>query len=127
MINFRSQPFAHTFSIVARDTVTGQMGVAVQSHWFSVGSVVPWAQAGIGAIATQSLTDISYGPLGLDLLRGGKTAQQALDALLVAEITRKCVRWRWSTRREMLPLIPGSAVSHLQVMCWETVLALRQI
>ncbi len=85
MIHFRSQPFAHTFSIVARDPDTGQMGVAVQSHWFSVGSVVPWAQAGIGAIATQSLTDISYGPLGLDLLRGGKTAQQALDALLVAD------------------------------------------
>lgn len=89
-MNIRSsQPFAHTFSIVARDPATGQMGVAVQSHWFSVGSVVPWAQAGIGAIATQSLTDISYGPLGLDLLRGGKTAQQTLDALLVADENRE--------------------------------------
>jgi uncharacterized Ntn-hydrolase superfamily protein len=85
MIQHRRQPFAHTFSIVARDPVTGQMGVAVQSHWFSVGSVVPWAQAGIGAIATQSLTDISYGPLGLDLLRGGKTASQTLDALMMAD------------------------------------------
>ena len=75
-------PFAHTFSIVARDTKTGQMGVAVQSHWFSVGSVVPWAQSGIGAVATQSMTEISYGPLGLELMRGGKTARQALQALV---------------------------------------------
>ncbi len=82
---FQDSPFAHTFSIVARDPESGQMGVAVQSHWFSVGSVVPWAQAGIGAIATQSLTEISYGPLGLDLLRGGKSARQALEALLVAD------------------------------------------
>jgi uncharacterized Ntn-hydrolase superfamily protein len=80
-----AQPFAHTYSIVARDPSSGQMGVAVQSHWFSVGSVVPWAQAGVGAIATQSLTDISYGPLGLNLLRGGKSASQTLDALLMAD------------------------------------------
>ena len=88
-MNFQENPFAHTFSIVARDTVTGQMGVAVQSHWFSVGSVVPWAQAGIGAIATQAMSEISYGPLGLDLLRGGKSAHQALDALLVADENRE--------------------------------------
>src|SRR5262245_7483503 len=59
----------HTFSIVARDPETGQMGVAVQSHWFSVGSVVSWAEAGVGAVATQSLVDPSYGPLALDLLK----------------------------------------------------------
>jgi uncharacterized Ntn-hydrolase superfamily protein len=88
-MNFIENPFAHTFSIVARDPVTGQMGVAVQSHWFSVGSVVPWAQAGIGAIATQAMSEISYGPLGLDLLRGGKTARQALDALLLADENRE--------------------------------------
>jgi uncharacterized Ntn-hydrolase superfamily protein len=88
-MNFQENPFAHTFSIVARDTVTGQMGVAVQSHWFSVGSVVPWAQAGIGAIATQAMSEISYGPLGLDLLRGGKSAHEALDALLVADENRE--------------------------------------
>lgn len=75
----------HTFSIVARDSVTGEMGVAVQSHWFSVGTAVPWAQAGVGAVATQSLTDPAYGPLGLELMRAGKTAQQALDALLAAD------------------------------------------
>ena len=82
-------PFAHTYSIVARDPKTGQMGTAVQSHWFSVGSVVPWVQAGIGAIATQSLTEVSYGPLGLELLRGGKTAKQTLDALLIADEQRE--------------------------------------
>ncbi len=84
-----NQPFAHTFSIVARDPESGEMGTAVQSHWFSVGSVVPWAQSGIGAIATQSLAEISYGPLGLDLLRGGKSARQTLDALLLADETRE--------------------------------------
>ncbi len=78
----------HTYSIVARDSVTGEMGVAVQSHWFSVGSVVTWAEAGVGAVATQSFVDPSYGPLGLALMRAGKTAQQALDALLAADTGR---------------------------------------
>lgn len=72
----------HTFSIVARDPATGQIGVAVQSHWFAVGQIVPWAEAGVGAVATQSFVDPSYGPLGLDLLRSGKSAPQALRALL---------------------------------------------
>jgi uncharacterized Ntn-hydrolase superfamily protein len=75
----------HTFSIVARDSVTGDLGVAVQSHWFSVGSLVTWAEAGVGAVATQSFVDPSYGPLGLDLMRAGKTAPQALQALLTAD------------------------------------------
>jgi uncharacterized Ntn-hydrolase superfamily protein len=78
----------NTYSIVARDTVTGEMGVAVQSHWFSVGPVVPWAEAGVGAVATQSLVDISYGPLGLEMMRAGKSAGQALDALLEADPNR---------------------------------------
>jgi uncharacterized Ntn-hydrolase superfamily protein len=78
-------PRAHTYSIVARDAATGQLGVAVQSHWFSVGAVVPWAEAGVGAVATQSFAEPSYGPLGLTLMRSGKTAQQALDALVVAD------------------------------------------
>ena len=72
----------HTYSIVARDSVSGEIGVAVQSHWFSVGSVVSWAEAGVGAVATQSFVEVSYGPLGLDLMRSGKTAPQALQALL---------------------------------------------
>jgi len=75
----------HTYSIVARDTASGALGVAVQSHWFSVGSLVTWAEAGVGAVATQSFVDPSYGPLGLELMRAGKTAPQALEALLVAD------------------------------------------
>lgn len=72
----------HTYSIVARDSATGQLGVAVQSNWFSVGSIVSWAESGVGAVATQSFVDPSYGPLGLALMRAGKTAPQALQALL---------------------------------------------
>lgn len=75
----------HTYSIVARDPATGEMGVAVQSHWFSVGQIVPWAEAGVGAIATQSFVDPSYGQLGLDLLRTGKAAPAALRGLLTAD------------------------------------------
>lgn len=75
----------HTFSIVARDSVTGELGVAVQSHWFSVGPLVPWAEAGVGAVATQSFVDPSYGPLGLELMRSGKSAKEALHGLLSAD------------------------------------------
>ena len=78
-------PAQATYSIVARDPDTGQLGVAVQSHWFSVGAVVPWAEAGVGAVATQSLVDPSYGPLGLDLMRAGRAASAALEGLLVAD------------------------------------------
>lgn len=78
----RPSELAHTFSIVARDPESGRMGVAVQSHWFSVGSVVTWAKAGVGAVATQAMVDVSYGHLGLDLMRGGRSASQALKALL---------------------------------------------
>lgn len=75
----------HTYSIVARDPATGQMGVAVQSHWFSVGSVVSWAEAGVGAIATQSFVDPAYGKLGLELMRAGRSAPEALKALVAAD------------------------------------------
>src|SRR5512140_1576835 len=75
----------HTYSIVARDTATGELGVAVQSHWFSVGSHVPWAEAGVGAVATQSFTDPTYGKLGLDLMRAGRSAPDALKGLLAAD------------------------------------------
>ena len=71
-----------TYSIVARDPATGELGVAVQSHWFSVGSTVPWAEPGVGAVATQSIADPSYGPNALDLLRAGAAAREALDALV---------------------------------------------
>lgn len=75
----------HTFSIVARDPETGELGVAVQSHWFNVGSVVPWAEAGVGAVATQSFVDPSYGKLGLELMRIGRSAPDALKALLAGD------------------------------------------
>jgi len=75
----------HTFSIVARDSQTGELGVAVQSHWFAVGPTVPWAEAGVGAVATQSFADPSYGKLGLDLMRAGRSAPDALRGLLNAD------------------------------------------
>ena len=78
----------HTFSIVARDPVTGEMGAAVQSHWFAVGANVIWAEAGVGAVATQSFIDPSYGPLGLASLRAGRSAPDALRGLLAADPNR---------------------------------------
>lgn len=83
-----SAPLAHTFSIVARDPETGELGVAVQSHYFSVGPVVPWAEAGVGAVATQSLVLVDYGPHGLDLMRKGVPAPEALDRLVKADTAR---------------------------------------
>jgi uncharacterized Ntn-hydrolase superfamily protein len=74
-----------TFSIVARDPVTGQMGIAVASRYFSVGSVVPWAEANVGAIATQADVNVGYGPKALELLRQGLTAQQATERLLAED------------------------------------------
>lgn len=75
----------HTYSIVAYDAETGQLGVAVQSHWFSVGPIVPWVEAGVGAVATQSFVEVSYGPLGLELMRSGKSAEETLAALIRAD------------------------------------------
>jgi len=74
-----------TYSIVARDKKTGEFGVAVQSHYFQVSPAVPWAQAGVGAVATQSRVNLSYGPLGLELLQAGYTAEQALAALTAGD------------------------------------------
>jgi uncharacterized Ntn-hydrolase superfamily protein len=74
-----------TYSIVARDKETGELGVAVESHYFQVGPVVPWAIAGVGAVATQSAVNISFGPLGLEYMRNGYTVTQALKALLAAD------------------------------------------
>ena len=74
-----------TFSIVARDPTTGQMGIAVASRYFSVGSVVPWAEAELGAVATQADVNVGYGPKALALLRQGLTAQQVADKLLAED------------------------------------------
>jgi uncharacterized Ntn-hydrolase superfamily protein len=81
----RSSRPVHTYSIVARDPATGELGVAVQSHWFCVGASVPWIEAGVGAVATQSFIDPSYGKLGLDLMRAGKSAPDALKALIAGD------------------------------------------
>src|SRR6187431_2367369 len=75
----------NTFSIVARDPVTGEMGVAVQSHWFSVGSIVGWGEAGVGVVATQSFVNPSFGPRGLELLKAGKSPQEAVDELIASD------------------------------------------
>ena len=74
-----------TYSIVARDKKTGELGVAVQSHYFQVSPAVPWALAGVGAVATQSRVNLSYGKLGLELLQGGYTADEALKALTAGD------------------------------------------
>jgi len=83
--DFRPLRPVATYSIVARDSATGEIGVAVQSHWFSVGSLVTWAEAGVGAVATQSFVDPRYGPLGLELMRLGRSAPEALRALVASD------------------------------------------
>ncbi len=79
----------HTYSIVARDERTGELGVAVQSHWFAIGPLVPWAEAGVGAVATQSFVDPSYGPLGLALMKAGRSGPDTLRGLLAADENRE--------------------------------------
>lgn len=74
-------PFAHTYSIVAFDPDTGEMGVAVQSHWFSVGSIVSWGEAGVGVVATQSFVNPQYGPDGLELLKKGMSPDEIVKKL----------------------------------------------
>ncbi|MEO5618700.1 MAG: DUF1028 domain-containing protein [Candidatus Eisenbacteria bacterium] len=81
-------PLVHTYSIVARDPANGEMGVAVQSHYFSVGPIVPWAEAGVGAVATQSLVLVDYGPNGLDLMRKGVPGPEALKQLVAGDAAR---------------------------------------
>ena len=78
-------PPVSTFSIVAIDPANGDMGVAVASRYFSVGAVVPWALAGVGAVATQANVNVGYGPKGIDLLREGLSAKQVLDRLLAED------------------------------------------
>jgi len=76
---------AHTFSIVALDTASGEMAIGVQSHWFSVGTIVSWGRSGIGVVATQSFVNPAYGPNGLDLMSQGKSAEEALQLLVEAD------------------------------------------
>ena len=85
----KEESFAHTFSIVARDEVTGEMAVGVQSHWFSAGTAVPWGEAGVGVVATQAFVNKSYGANGLALMKSGKTATEALQELLLKDEGRE--------------------------------------
>ncbi len=80
---------AHTYSVVAVDRSRGEIGVAVQSHWFSVGSTVPWIEAGIGAVATQSFVNRSFGPQGLELLTKGLSPQEVVRRLIAADEGRQ--------------------------------------
>jgi uncharacterized Ntn-hydrolase superfamily protein len=100
----------HTFSIVARDPATGDLGVAVQSHAFSVGSGVSWAEAGVGAVATQSFIDPSYGPLGLDAMRAGRSAPDALKGLIAADDGR-------DVRQVAMVDTSGRAAAHTGAKC----------
>jgi len=106
------EPLVHTYSIVARDATTGNMGVAVQSHWFSVGSIVTWAEAGVGAIATQSFVDPAYGPRGLDLMKSGLSAEQALEALVLVDEGR-------DVRQVAFIDVQGRVAAHTGASCIE--------
>jgi uncharacterized Ntn-hydrolase superfamily protein len=99
-----------TYSIVARDPSTGELGVAVQSHYFSVGTVVPWARSGVGAVATQAMANITYGPLGLELMTGGVPAPKALESLLLADDGRE-------TRQVAMVDAKGTAATHTGAQC----------
>jgi len=84
----KPEPVVATFSIVARDPKTGDLGIAVASRFLAVGAVVPWAKAGVGAVATQSFANVAYGPDGLALLADGKSAAEALAALTKPDARR---------------------------------------
>jgi uncharacterized Ntn-hydrolase superfamily protein len=110
---FAVEPPVHTFSIVARDAATGEMGVAVQSHWFSVGSIVSWAEAGVGAVATQSFVEPAYGPRGLELMKSGLSAEQALEALLLVDDGR-------DVRQVAMIDTNGDVAAHTGAKCIES-------
>jgi len=103
-------PVVHTFSIVARDPKTGEMGVAVQSHWFSVGSIVTWGEAGVGVVATQSIVDPGYGGKGLDLMRNGVSAPDALKRLIAADAER-------DVRQVAMLDAQGRVAAHTGTLC----------
>jgi uncharacterized Ntn-hydrolase superfamily protein len=99
-----------TYSVVARDPDTGAFGVAVQSHFFSTGAVVPWVEAGVGAVATQAFSELSYGPLGLELMRAGDDSREALRALVAADPGR-------ATRQVAMIDDTGRAAAHTGDAC----------
>ncbi|MGQ0797667.1 MAG: DUF1028 domain-containing protein [Methanobacteriota archaeon] len=104
------RPIAHTYSVVARDSRTGDLGVGVQSHYFSVGADVPWAEAGVGGVATQATLEISYGPRGLDLMRKGIPAPEALAELVAGDPKR-------DVRQVAMIDAAGRAAAHTGAKC----------
>ncbi|MFO7780578.1 MAG: DUF1028 domain-containing protein [Spirochaetia bacterium] len=106
----RPSSYAHTYSIIAIDAEAGEMGAAVQSHYFSVGSIVPWARAGVGVVATQALVNAQFGPDGLALLEAGHSPRDALSKLLESD--------EGSAYRQVALLAPGQApVTHTGETC----------
>jgi uncharacterized Ntn-hydrolase superfamily protein len=106
----RLQSPAMTYSIVARDPASGELGVAVQSHWFSVGPIVPWAQAGVGAVATQANAEIAYGPRALELLRAGASPDRVLAQLVQADL-------RAAGRQVAIVDAGGAVAAHTGTSC----------
>jgi uncharacterized Ntn-hydrolase superfamily protein len=109
---FNGNPLVHTYSIVAVDSVTGEIGAAVQSHWFSVGSNVIWAEAGVGAVATQSFINPAYGPKGLSLIKQGKMPEEALKILLTKDEGREF-------RQVAFIDAKGNSIAHTGSLCIE--------
>ena len=105
-----ARPVLQTYSIVARDSETGQLGAAVQSRAFACGSGVLWARPSVGVVATQSYAERSYGPLGLDLLQAGKSPEQALAALVTADPDQ-------SVRQVAILAADGTAAAHTGADC----------
>lgn len=101
---------AHTYSIIALSDDLSEIGVAVQSHWFAVGAVCPWVVPGVGAIATQSMVEISYGPQGMALLRSGVNTTQALASLISEDEGR-------DLRQVAMISANGSVATHTGTRC----------
>src|SRR5512141_3125527 len=99
-----------TYSIVARDPATGQLGVAVQSRSFAAGRLVPWIEPGVGAIASQSITNPAYGTRGLSLLRSGQEPRQVLDRLVGEDPDR-------ALRQVAILDVEGRVAVHTGVRC----------
>ncbi len=99
-----------TYSIVAYDEETGEVGVAVQSHWFAVGQLVPWVKAGVGAVATQSFVKVEYGPDGLALMEKGLSAREALDQLIAKDSVH-------AVRQVAMIDIQGNVATHTGFRC----------
>lgn len=107
---YGDQPLAHTYSILAHDPETGEMGAAVQSHWFSVGSIVIWGEAGVGVVATQSFVNPAFGPEGLRRMAAGETPAEALKAMLADDEGR-------GYRQVALLDAKGSATAYTGDLC----------